>query len=303
MHTSTLVLLIVIAFASALLPIGLVVLWAIFSRRAHHRRSPLTTEFHHLAGEYAGNQAEHLMEKANERLAIATLIGPLALAAWAFRRVDPHFLRFGLSEAILLVIIGVIAFLAARSGVKLLLTRRQYLDGLAAERATAQELAPLIAKGCAIYNDVPGEKFNLDHVVIGPAKVFMIETKSRQKPSGRGAANAQVKFDGNALIFPDWRDTRMLDQTRAEARWLSNYLYHKTGEPVRVEAVLALPGWYVTCTVATADVHVINPKLHDFMASSDGKCISEPQRRRIMTALEERYHVTNPSALPTENYS
>lgn len=302
MHTSMLVLLMLIGLAVAFLPTGLIVFWEVWRRRMHVRRSPLTTELHHLPGEQAGSRAERLMEKANERLLLATSIGPLALAVWAFQRIDQRLFHFGWSELIFLALVAIVSFLSARSGVRLLQTRRQYLDGLAAERATAQELMPLIAKGCAIYHDVPGEKFNLDHVVIGPCKAYMVETKSRQKPSGRGVANAQVKFDGNALIFPDWRDTQMLDQTRAEARWLSNYLYRKTGKPVRVEAVLALPGWYVTCTVATADVHVINPKLHDFMASSDGECISEPQRRRIMTALEERYRVTNPSALPTEYY-
>lgn len=303
MHTQNLVLLTVIAIVAALLPAGVVLTWAIWKRHMDRRRSPLTTEFNNLPGEHAGSQAERLMEKANERLLIATLIGPLALAVWAFQRVDPHLLRFGWSEAVLLVVIGVAALLAARSGAKLLLRRRLYLDGLAAERATAQELTPLIAKGCTIYHDVPGEKFNLDHVVIGPGKVFMVETKSRQKPGGRGAANAQVRFDGHALIFPDWRDTQMLDQTRGQARWLSKYLYRKTGERVRVEPVLALPGWFVTCTDPAPDVHVINPQMHNFMANSDGQPIPEPQRRRIMTALEERYRVMNAATEASKDFA
>lgn len=303
MHTLILVLFIVIAFAAALLPTGSVALWTIFSRRAHNRRSPLTTEFHHLPGEYAGNQAERLMDKANERLGIAALIGPLALTVWAFQRIDLRLVHFGSFELILLVLVAIVSFWLARSGVTLIRTRRRYLDGLAAERATAQELTPLIAKGCAIYHDVPAEGFNLDHVVIGSDKVYMVETKSRQKPGGRGAANAQVRFDGEALHFPDWRDTKMLDQARAEGRWLSEYLYRKTGERVRVEPVLALPGWFVTCTDPAPDVHVINPKMHEFMANSDGQPIPEPQRRRIMTALEERYRVMNTSTEASRDFA
>lgn len=174
-----------IGLAIALLPTALLVLWVIWQRRSNARRSPLTTDLHHLPGEQAGNQAERLMEKANERLLTATLIGPAVLVAWAFQRIDLRLIHFGISEGILLLCIVIVAFWSARSGVSLLQQRRRYLDGLAAERATAQDLAPLIAKGCAIYHDVPGSVFNLDHVVIGPGKVYMVETKSRQKPAGK----------------------------------------------------------------------------------------------------------------------
>lgn len=293
MHTSMLVVLMAVAFVASLLPIGLLTLWVAWTRRQNTRRSPLTTELHHFPGQYVANQAECLSEKANERLLLASLIGPLVLAVWAFQHVDSSLLHFGGTEVALIVLVAIIAFWSAWSGLKLLRTRRQFLDGLAAERATAQELAPLIGKGCAIYHDIPGEKFNLDHVVIGPTTVYMVETKSRQKPAGRGARNAQVKYDGNVLVFPGWRDSQMLDQARCQARWLSKYLYQKTGESITVEPVLALPGWFVNVTNATPDVHVINPKTHDFMANRSGKAISDAQRRRIMTSLEERYRLTN----------
>ena len=289
MQIMTSVYLTVIGFVIAFTPIALLTLWLLWKKRSHDRRTPLTTELHNLPGERAGVQAERLMDKANERLLIATLIGPIVLVAWAFQRIDPRLIHFGWGEAILLLFVAVVAFWSAKSGVMLLQERRHYLDGLAAERATAQELAPLIARGCAIYHDIPGDDFNLDHVVIGPHAVFMVETKSRQKPVGRGTEKAQVKFDGVALAFPDWRDTQMLNQVRAQTRWLADYLYRKTGERVRVEPVLALPGWYVTRTATTADVHVINPKMHNFMADNGGAPIPEPQRRRIMTAIEECY--------------
>jgi hypothetical protein len=283
-------LLCALGFAIAFLPTALLALWIIWKKRSDARRSPLTTELHHLPGQQAQHQAERLMEDANERLLLATFVGPAALIAWAFQRIDPRQIHFGWGEAVFLLFVIVVAFWSAKSGMKLLKERRQYLDGLSAERATAQELAPLIAKGCAIYHDVPGASgFNLDHVVIGPDKVYMIETKSRQKPAGRGAKKAHVKFDGATLAFPDWRDDKMLDQARGQARWLGDYLYRKTGERIRVEPVLALPGWYITRTVQNADVHVINPKMHNFMADSTGVPIPDSQRRRIMTAIEERY--------------
>lgn len=302
MHTLMLVLFMAVAFTASLLPIGILALWVVWTRRMNTRRSPLTTELHHFPGQYVADRAERLSERANERLLLASLIGPLVLTVWAFQHIDLRLIRFGGTEVVLIVLITIVAFGSAWSGLKLLRTRRQFLDGLAAERATAQELAPLIGKGCAIYHDIPGERFNLDHVVIGPTAVYMVETKSRQKPAGRGARNAQVKFDGNVLVFPDWRDAQMLDQARGQARWLSKYLYQKTGEGVTVEPVLALPGWFVNVTRATPDVHVINPKTHDFMANRNGKAISDAQRRRIMTALEERYRGTYISTETRERY-
>lgn len=300
MHTTILIVLMGVAFTASLLPTGILALWAIWTRRMNDRRSPLTTELHHFPGQYIANQAERLSERANERLLLASLTGPLVLAVWAFQRIDLRLIHFGGVEVVLVVLVTIIVFWFAWSGLKLLRTRRQFLDGLAAERATAQELAPLIGKGCAIYHDVPGENFNLDHVVIGPSAVYMVETKYRQKPAGRGARNAQVKFDGNVLLFPDWRDSQMLDQARGQARWLSKYLYKRTGERVTVEPVLALPGWFVTRTIPSTDVHVINPQMHNFMANNIGQRISDPQRRRIMTALEERYSLTNIASQPND---
>jgi hypothetical protein len=277
------------ALAVGLLPLFVLVLWVWWRRRTDRRRSPLTTELHNLPGEQARQEAERLMESAGDRMIIAVLIGPLALVGWAAQAIDKHLLRFGPAEFVLLVIVVAVACWAAWSAGRKLRERRNYLDGIAAERATAQALVPLQSKGCVVYHDLPADGFNLDHVVVGPAAVFMVETKSRRKPATRGKESATVRIDGEALDFPDWRDTRMLDQTRKQTRWLSELLYRKTGERVPVEAVLALPGWYVTCSVPSPDVHVINPKMCNFMAASKGVPIPEPQRRRIMTAIEECY--------------
>ncbi|HZH83565.1 MAG TPA: nuclease-related domain-containing protein, partial [Phototrophicaceae bacterium] len=176
-------LMIFAALAIGLLPAALLVLWVLWNRRTDKRRSPLTTVLHHLPGEQAQQQADRLLEAAGDRLIMAMLLGPLMLAGWALQKVDRHLLRFGAAEAILLVFVIAFGCWAAWSAGKRLRQRRDYLDGLAAERATAQALAPLTSKGCAIYHDIPTNKFNLDHVVVGPSTVFMIEAKSRRKPA------------------------------------------------------------------------------------------------------------------------
>lgn len=282
-------LLVAVAFALGMLPIFLVVVWVWWQRRRDLRRSPLTEELLNLPGEQAQREAYRLMEVGGERLLLAAVIGPMMLAVWALQRVDRQFFRFGIAEATWVLIVFAVAGWSAWSAAKVLRRRRKYLDGLAAERATAQALASLTSRGCAIYHDVPAGKFNLDHVVVGPSAVFMIETKSRRKPAAPGKKSAAVRFDGEMLEFPDFREVKMLDQARAQTRWLRDYLYRKTGERVPVEPVLALPGWYVTCSVPSPTVRVINPKMCKFMGDANGKPMPTPQRRRVMTAIEERY--------------
>jgi uncharacterized membrane protein YsdA (DUF1294 family) len=283
------VLLVLVALAAGLLPVFFLVSWVWWQRRHDARRSPLTDELMHLPGEQAQREADRLMGVADERMLITVLIGPMILAIWALQKVDARSFHFGITEAVLLLLVLIVGGWATWSASKVLRARRKYLEGRAAERATAQALALLVSKGCAVYHDIPADKFNLDHVVVGPSAVFMVETKSRRKPAAHGKASVAVKFNGEALEFPGWRETKMLDQTRAQARWLSEHLYRKTGERVPVESVLALPGWYVTCFVPSPNVHVINPKMCNFMADGKGKQIPEPQRRRIMTAIEECY--------------
>jgi hypothetical protein len=283
------VLLVLVALAAGLLPVFFLVSWVWWQRRRDARRSPLTDELMHLPGEQAQREADRLMDVADERMLIAVLIGPMILAVWALQKVEVRSSRFGIAEAALLVLVLVVGIWATWSASKVLRARRKYLEGRAAERATAQALASLMSKGCAVYHDIPADKFNLDHVVVGPGAVFMVETKSRRKPAARGKASAAVKFNGEALEFPGWRETKIIEQARAQTRWLSEHLYRKTGERITVEPVLALPGWYVTCSVPSPNVHVINPKMCNFMADGKGKQIPDPQRHRIMTAVEECY--------------
>jgi hypothetical protein len=54
------------------------------------------------------------------------------------------------------------------------------LLALTGERAVGQfleeKLRPL---GYHILNDLPGDGFNLDHVIIGPTGIYCVETKTR----------------------------------------------------------------------------------------------------------------------------
>ncbi len=164
--------------------------------------------------------------------------------------------------------LGYIYASAGLSGFLLLLsqTTRNYRGlrvvraGLDGELATGQELDRLMRHGCWIFHDVPGGRSNIDHVVVGPTGVLAVETKARPRPDrGQGAQDATVEFDGYKLRFPDELQTAYLDQAGQQARWLREWLCGVLGKDVPVQAVLALPGWFVDRR-GDGNVSVINPK-------------------------------------------
>jgi hypothetical protein len=220
--------------------------------------------------------------------------GPLTLAAWAIERL--HRVPDGLAPsrgdwffvALLVALVGWSARTFIRHGRK----RRKYRQGLEAERATAQNLLPLLAEGCIVFHDFPADGFNIDHIVVAPQAVYAVETKARRKPAAGGKASARVTYDGRGLTFPTHRETRPVEQAKAQADWLRRFLASAVGEPVRVVPVLALPGWFVELDRdgSRADVIVNNLRNPQFLLRRAAGSDEDPTRRqRIAHALAERY--------------
>jgi hypothetical protein len=128
-------------------------------------------------------------------------------------------------------------------------SRDRYL-GYFGERLVAEHLEPLKVQGWRIYHDVPatahGHRFNLDHVAVGPAGIFLVETKTRRKGAARpGFDDHKVYFDGHVLVWPWGEDNHGLDQAERNAAWLTATLAAEIGEQLPVRPVLTLPGWWV----------------------------------------------------------
>jgi Nuclease-related domain len=80
--------------------------------------------------------------------------------------------------------------------------------GAEGERRTARLLAPLERHGYKVFHDLalPGSAGNVDHLVVGPTGVFVIDTKCYR---------GQLRYTGGQL----WHGGRTLDRTLATLWW------------------------------------------------------------------------------------
>jgi hypothetical protein len=155
-------------------------------------------------------------------------------------------------------------------------------------------------EGAAVFHDLPGEKFNIDHVVIAPQGVFAVETKGYAKPNrDGGTADATVVFDGKALVFPQWSGSKPLEQADRQAKWLATWLTSATGERVHVAPVVALPGWYVD-RKGRGDVLVFSGRelRKHLLRARTAQPIAAEQVQRIVHQVEQRCRNVEPGFRP-----
>jgi hypothetical protein len=111
------------------------------------------------------------------------------------------------------------------------------------ERVVGQFLERLREEGCHVFHDIPGDKFNIDHVAIGPKGVFTVETKTLSKPM-RG--ETRITYDGEHVLVRGMKPDRdPIVQAKAEASWLRDLLFESTGRKVFVRPIVTYADWYV----------------------------------------------------------
>jgi hypothetical protein len=119
--------------------------------------------------------------------------------------------------------------------------------GLRGEQAVAEALNEAGDCGYRSFHDVEPKAggWNIDHVVVGTRGIFLIQTKARRRRTPRGAQPRHVvTYDGRCLSFPSGDDMKAVPQVERNARWLTDFLAKKTAEPVNVEGIIVVPGWY-----------------------------------------------------------
>ncbi len=254
------------------------------------RRDPLTSELRHLPGASTQARREEGIEDVVTKMAWIAMIGWILSVVmlqrlvpetgWIWKTMDTINLIVGLSATVVLTW-RIVRKVPDLRGMK---------QGVRAEQASAQELSEVLAGNNRIVHDIGAKDFNIDHVVITPAGIFAVETKSRLKPpSGSGTDAVKVAYDGTALSFPGWVETAPIEQARRQADWLSRHLKAATGETFPVFPVLALPGWYVENTARITDnmVRVINPKNSAWLFVKRPRILEDAAVQRAIFCIEK----------------
>lgn len=120
-----------------------------------------------------------------------------------------------------------------------------------------QYLERLREHGYQVFHDVLGARFNLDHVLIGPAGIFTIETKTWSK-----RPDSRIVFDGDTITADGFTpDRNPVVQAKAQAGWLRELLAESTGRKFPARPVILFPGWWVEQGKGTTrEVWVLEPK-------------------------------------------
>jgi hypothetical protein len=169
-----------------------------------------------------------------------------------------HWLGMGLTPkfaTFLAIVISVFAALRYRRYLPLV---RDQLLGSKGERSVGQllerELAPA---GYRLFHNIPCDGYDVDHVLVGPAGVFAVETKTVRKRSGD-----RVIYDGERITVGGHEPDRdPIQQAEANARRVKEELLKLTGKTVAVRPVVLYPGWFVEKPHGLRPwVWVLNPK-------------------------------------------
>ena len=212
----------------------------------NRRKSPAIT-IRRRAGQSLAEQWQDLID---DRL-VMIVFGPgmvwmMVIAAW-IQSTSPFSLRFWVCTAI------VVTGFAAVACLRLIPKARNLVRGERGERVVAEQLEELRSHGFRCFHDIVRDGFNIDHVVVGPAGLFVIETKFR---SGSGL----IEFRNGHGIFVGGREEERdpLKQARGNARDLNQMIQRDAGINVWAKPLVVFVGdWRVKNVCRDTDVRVV----------------------------------------------
>ncbi len=274
----------VVVFALPLFGLG----WYLHRRRRKFREQvldPFTELPLRPPGESLRLKIEDLTDEFDSALALCAMSG-VGSAATVVMAPAAHQNVVGVGLFIMMT--GVYIY----AGRILIRTQRKLWDyrlGFTGERLVGEELNQLLAFGFRVFHDVPFENFNVDHVLVGPAGVYAVETKApRKRAAIKGLERATVTSNGTVLQFPTYTNTSFIEQARRGASAVAVWLRNATGEQVIVNAILTLPGWRIE-RVASADVNVLRPdEIKRSFPDRPKQPLTDQQIQRIAHQLTER---------------
>jgi hypothetical protein len=168
-----------------------------------------------------------------------------------------------------------------------------YLTGSFGEQRTAKALTPLLDRGWVIVHDLARANANLDHVLIGPAGAFVLDTKN-----WRGTAHA----DGDLIAFtrPDgrrgYRGDGLAAAARAQGADLNHLLRQGGSTSPWVSAVIVIWAEFDQKVVQGRNMsYVHGAELVDWLLSRPAR-LNAKQIDQLAAALHTTTSATAPAA-------
>jgi len=147
-----------------------------------------------------------------------------------------------------------------------------------------QSLEELRSKGYRVYHDIQEKGYNIDHVVIGPGGVFVIETKTISK---RVSGNPRVSYDGKRVLVDGHAPDRdPVTQAKAAADRVVEILVRATGNRPKVRPVVLYPGWWVDKQPKGVKVWVLNQKAFPKFIDNEPLVLKPEEITLLSAALE-----------------
>lgn len=153
------------------------------------------------------------------------------------------------------------------------------------ERAVGQSLEELREKGYKVYHDLIDAGFNIDHILVGPGGVFMIETKTRNISN----EDINVLFNGTEIVINGYSDKKPLIQAKNQAVWLERFIADAAKTEVKVKPVLIYAGKrFVKQMTQNTDIWVLNIKaLPTYLANA--KVSLDAEQIKLISSHIESY--------------
>lgn len=173
-----------------------------------------------------------------------------------------------------------------RINAKIKRLRRVY----AGVQAVALEINRLMLSGYHVYHDFPSGRFHIDHVIIGPTGVFTVQSRI---PSCFDRGNLRrgdtISAVGNALSLSQTTDTVSIQTTAFHASWLANWLLTATGEALRVQPLLTLPGWTIDCLDEQEVIVVEAAGIKGVVRTTSINPLTSGKIQRLCAEIETKY--------------
>jgi hypothetical protein len=289
------IIILLISLCPSLLFVLVLTIWKKY--QAKKNNAPFTDNFLRSPGESLFSQIQDLNEKINDSLMefvfipVVIGVGTSAMIPAAPSMFNKTVVIAAICAFIIFLIIYIFKML------RLIKQRRLLRLGYDGEVSAGQELNQLMLDGYNVYHDFQANKFNIDHVVVGPDAVYAIETKTRSKPRVRNnRSNHKVISDGKTLQFPDYSLSDFINQADRQAKWLQKWLSSAVAEAVQVKPIVLLPGWFIERSRPDG-VPVFNPKqVRQFLAQKE-KLMPQSLRTRIIHQLEQKCRDIEPKTV------